>query len=194
MLSDEAIACTWSPLVVEIMTADSDLHTDDVASRLFDDEDEVGLFPMAYGKQCSFAFGGALDSVFGSPVTKLANGLLAQTVLIAEGCTPESHLLVSDCESGQAVRLRNNEHDSTDLDSGIFPKLIGDLIVPKGALDIHSDRSITELAQDAMSLGIGVDVIEFPASFEVKVGAADRVDPACGCRHFFPDSFGSSGH
>ncbi|WP_300583882.1 hypothetical protein [Marivita sp.] len=174
------------------MNADSYLHANDVSRRLYDD-DEVGLFPMAHGKQCSFAFGGMFDSVFGSPVTVLQNGLLAQTVIIAEGCAPETYMLVSDCEAEQAIRLSASQDRPTDLDVASSPKLIGELISPKGELDIIAETSIDKLAQNAMNMGIAVDAVEFSAPLEVQPGSVDTIDLACGCRYFFPGSSGSRG-
>ncbi len=175
------------------MDTDTEYHWD-VLDKIRTQEDGEGIFPISRGQYCSFAFAGEYDDYFGTPVTKIKSGLLVQTVHKVDACSPETNLMITDCQNAKAVLLLGNgpypEEGQAHI-AGFTPNLIGHHLAPEGPLELAEIDNIEDLRANASEIGLrSYDKSEFDEFYEYRMGN-DTLDAFCGCKIYYPDSPGA---
>lgn len=176
-----------------LMDTGTEFHWD-VLEKIRDQEGGEGIFPVARGQYCSFAFAGEYDNYFGTPVNKIKSGLLVQTVHSLDACNPETNLVITDCQNVQAAILLGKgpypEEGQAHI-AGYTPSLIGHHLAPEGPLVLSKIDNVSDLRAQASEIGLrSYDESEFEEFYEYRLGN-DSIDAFCGCKLYYPDSPGA---
>lgn len=148
-----------------------------------------GNAPINVNADCSFDRAGKALNKLGEGGASKANGkgLVSQVVRFGEGCAIHEYLIVTDCNSGQALLIKGPKYPYGGGSSVIDSAEV--LLKPHGPLNLERERSLEAIAAKARSAGALAtsDASTFIASLRKK----DRFDPLCGCKLFYPDSEGA---
>ncbi len=151
------------------------------------------------GSECSFRNAGEDDSWSGEAAVDLGHGYISQKLVWSrtKGCPTSfvhlESLAITDCTSAERITVAgvSDDHDE----------------IPKDAVVILShtsvENTIKSLGQIRLERGSGFDALRrLAASRNVGTStgitayveddpAWDRIDPACGCKLYYPDSAGA---
>jgi hypothetical protein len=132
---------------------------------------------------CSFVNGGSSDSGTGGPAVDYGNQRIGQKLF-------DNAIALVDCDEREAVILQGVVREIEDTSCG--PRPVTDLsrdMPPRGEFRPDAGETFAEFISYAD--GYGMTYSEDLANFLFAYSAKDQVNLLCGCKVFYPDSYGA---
>lgn len=155
-------------------------------------EDGYVVPPATFGADCSFNFPGPVTmytDISGTGAVNIGGGRIGQRVTTGFGCGADEDIWIVDCNSGAMIGIAGqpsgdmNDSRSADL---LYP--------PAGVLSLTPDTTVPDLVATADRAGyrhwpdIIANLREVHQVSRPDQSWLSQVNPACGCRMFYPDS------